>query len=123
MAKPRDTTPGIAGPTPNSQADYILNLLRPDAEEPEPPPPAPEPEPKPEPESCVLAEAMDDADDTVALDDPSTTARPGLILQIDNEYMTIMDASDPAELVVARGLTAIIDPHQEGAVVLIGVAL
>jgi hypothetical protein len=66
----------------------------------------------------------DSTDTTVALENGSSVAASGDNLVIDQEYMTITDATDPNNLVVTRAQGgSSIAAHAVGALVKIGVAL
>jgi hypothetical protein len=66
----------------------------------------------------------DSTDTTVALENGSSVAASGDNLLIDQEYMTITDASDPNNLVVTRAQGgSSIAVHAAGTLVKIGVAL
>jgi hypothetical protein len=93
--------------------------IRPSA--PAPPPTGTQSEPG---EWGVLALPMDgETDTTVALENaPESAVGAGTVLQIDSEYMTVTDGSDPNNLVVERGTPAsTITPHPANSSVGIGV--
>jgi hypothetical protein len=76
-------------------------------------------------ESGVLNMDMNNStDDIVALQDASTTAGVGVHLQIESEYMAIIDASDMSNLKVTRAVGgSTIAAHVTGTPVTVGVIL
>jgi len=90
-------------------------------EPPAPPPAGTQSEPG---EWGILALPMDgETDTTVALENaPETSVGVGTVLQIDSEYMTVTNSSDPNNLAVERGTPAsTIEPHPANASVGIGI--
>jgi hypothetical protein len=76
------------------------------------------------PEFGVLNLPLNDStDDIVALQDASLAADVGTHLQIEAEFMTVLDASDMSNLRVERGVNSAIEAHLAGAEVMIGVEL